>query len=477
MRRTKIVCTIGPATRSPTMLRALMGAGMDVARLNFSHGTHAEHGETIRNIRQIAGELDARIAILQDLQGPKIRTGPLATGPVQLVDGAELTITTEPVPGSDRVVSTTYAELPGDVRPGSRLLLSDGSIELHVLAVTPTEVRTRVTRGGVLGEHTGINLPGVAVSAPALTEKDVRDLEFGIDQGVDFVAISFVRRAEDVLAAKQIIAAHGLRNQADIPVIAKLEKPEAIDTLAAIVETADGVMVARGDLGVEISLEKVPILQKRIIASANEAARPVITATQMLESMIHHPYPTRAEASDVANAILDGTDAVMLSGETAIGQYPVQAVEMMARIALEAERELENAPLRVRPRHDEGSVPHAIAEAAVTVAERLRAAAIISFTFTGFTALLVSKFRPSVPILAVTMSERVAWRTALYWGVTAQLVGQVATVDELLEQVGRTATRSHFIQDGDKVVVTASAPVTPAPGATNLLEIKKIRLR
>jgi len=471
VRRTKIVCTIGPASRTREVIAGLIRAGMNVARLNFSHGTHEEHGRVIDLVRQVSAELGARVAILQDLQGPKIRIGTLESGTaVRLQQGAQLTITTEPVPGNASVVSTPYAELPRDVRPGDRILMSDGLVELRVEEVTPTEVRCRVVRGGLISEHSGLNLPGVPVSAPSLTEKDVEDLRYGIEREVDFVAVSFVRRAEDVLAAKRIIRGAG----ADIPVVAKLEKPEAIANLDDILEVSDAVMVARGDLGVEVSVEKVPILQKMIIARANRRGIPAITATQMLESMVHSQTPTRAEASDVANAILDGTDAVMLSAETAIGDYPVQVVTTMGRIAEEAEAAPEGFRIVERPVAPPGSFPHAIAAAADMVARSLPAAAVIAFTRSGSTALLVSKYRVPVPIVAATISERIARRTALYWGVVAEVVARPGGIEEMLRAVTDGARQSGLVSAGDTVVVTASTSAAPLTAATNLLELRQL---
>src|SRR5579859_4789802 len=372
MPSTKIVCTIGPASRSEDILERLILAGMNVARLNFSHGTYAEHIEVIERVRTISARLGKPVAILQDLQGPKIRTGPLQNhNPVLLISGKPFTLTTRPIIGDSATVSTTYQHLPQDVKPGDHILLADGLLELQVTDTTTTDVHCHILHGGTLGEHKGINLPGVAVSAQALTEKDIDDLRFGIAQGVDFVALSFVRHPSDIHAARAAIAeasnlavsttpsakAHSSGSSTSKPpprtppIIAKLEKPEAIAHLNAILEAADGVMVARGDLGVELPPEKVPLIQKRIIARANERGILVITATQMLESMVSQPRPTRAEASDVANAILDGTDAVMLSEETANGQYPVEAVEMMARIAQETEPACKLTPGATHPHH------------------------------------------------------------------------------------------------------------------------------
>ncbi len=378
MRRTKIVCTIGPATSSEEQLERLMRAGMNVARLNFSHGIQEEHAAVIERIRRISARLGCPIAILQDLQGPKIRVGSLQDGqPIRLVDGAQVTITTRPVAGDSQTIPTTYMHLPQDVKPGDRILLDDGLMELRVLDAGATDVRCQVVHGGLLKEHKGINLPGVAVSAPALTEKDRDDLRFGIMHGVDYVALSFVRRPEDVLEARKLVhqfqaesEAEGKHALVDIPLIAKLEKPEAVMQLNAILDVVDGVMVARGDLGVEMSPEKVPLIQKRVIARCNEMGLPVITATQMLESMVTNPRPTRAEVNDVFNAILDGTDAVMLSAETATGAYPIEAVQMMVCIALEAEAGDSTAR---QPQCQRLTQEHAVSHAARALSEEASA--------------------------------------------------------------------------------------------------------
>ncbi|HEX6818945.1 MAG TPA: pyruvate kinase, partial [Ktedonobacterales bacterium] len=433
-RRTKIVCTLGPASSSEAAIEALIQAGMNVARINFSHGAHDEHAATIARVRAVASRLGVPIAILQDLQGPKIRTGPLQDGkPVRLADGQTFIITTQPVDGTRERVSTTYDPLPLDVRRGDRILLSDGSIELRVEATNETDVRCHVVHGGLLAEHQGINLPGVVVSAAALTPKDREDLIFGVHHRVDFIALSFVRRADDILEAKRLIAEavrtapgpsdprpeglHPTAYEEDgrVPVIAKLEKPEALSRLDAILEAADGVMVARGDLGVEMPLEQVPVAQKRIISRANELGMPVITATQMLESMIHSPRPTRAEASDVANAIIDGTDAVMLSGETAVGEFPVEAVRVMARIAEQTEGHWPSQ-VATTGRQAHVTLSHAVSMAARTLAERAEAPLLVVFTRTGASARLISRERPGAAIVAYTPFESVYRRLALWWG-------------------------------------------------------------
>ena len=469
MSRTKIVATIGPATSQRERIADLIRAGMDVARLNFSHGSHADHGAVIDTIRSVAAELDRHIAILQDLQGPKIRIGTLAAPRITLARDARVTVTTRPVVGDEHLLSTVYEHLPKDVVAGDRLLLSDGLVELRAVAVDDTDIDCVVTRPGLVGERSGLNLPGVRISAPSLTEKDLEDLRFGIERQVDYVAVSFVRQAEDLQAAKQLLAAA----HADIPVVAKLERPESLDNLDAIMDVADAIMVARGDLGVEVSVERVPLLQKAMIARARRRSIPVITATQMLESMVHNQTPTRAEASDVANAILDGTDAVMLSGETAIGSYPIEAVATMRRIADAAE----TAPAGFWV-HGEQDVPlgdytHAIAAAAETAARTVSARAIVAFTQSGFTARLVSKHGVSVPIIAVSPSDRVARRVALYRGVVPQVAPKPGTIDEMLRTVTDTARRSGLVSAGDTILVIASS-TTPIGGQTNLIEVRSV---
>jgi pyruvate kinase len=474
MRCTKIVCTIGPASNSEEMLEKLMQAGMNVARLNFSHGTHDEHAAVIKRIRRISARLGQAVAILQDLQGPKIRTGALEGGePVRLVDGAEVTITTRPVLGNAHIISTTYQRLPQDVKPGDRILLDDGLMELRVLSTSETDVRAQVVHGGLLKEHKGINLPGVDVSEPALTKKDRDDLRFGVMHDVDYVALSFVRRPEDILDAKELIGqlldeqGDSDKREAGIPLIAKLEKPEAVARLDEILEVTDGVMVARGDLGVEMAPEKVPLIQKRIIARCNELGLPVITATQMLESMITNPRPTRAEASDVANAILDGTDAVMLSAETAAGAYPVEAVQMMARIALETEAEGSTA------RHQQCqhlTQEHAVSHAARALAEQTSVQAIVVFTRSGASARLISEDRPRTPILAFTPSLPVYRQLALWWGVWPHMIKMMGTTEELIATVDQRLLADRLIARGEHIVIMGGLPVA-SKARTNFVKL------
>lgn len=448
------------------MVRQLMLAGMNVARLNFSHGTHEDHARVIHTLRKIAVELDRTICILQDLQGPKIRTGRLFDRtPVALENGRTVTITSRDVMGTAELLATTYQKLAKDVKPGERILLSDGRIELVVKEVRDTDVICEVLNGGMLGEHQGINLPGTTVSIPSLTEKDEIDLEFGVKQAVDVVAISFVRTAEDVLRAQQAIASRG----GSTPVIAKLEKPQAIDNLDSILEVAQGVMVARGDLGVEMAPEKVPLIQKRVIRRALDFRKPVITATQMLESMTQNPRPTRAEASDVANAIFDGTDAVMLSGETAVGKYPRQAVEMMDRIVTEAEAH----PFgRLVPEHHGGehlSIAESICEAVAHAAQDLDLRAIAVFTESGATARMLSKRRPDAAIYAFTQFEAVCNRMNSLWGVTPIRCPAKLSLERMAEFAQEELMRMKVLSQGD--VFGLIAGTTRTMGATNFLRL------
>jgi len=471
-RRTKIVATVGPASESETVLLALIEAGADVFRLNFSHGDHAGKREIIRNIREVSRRRKRAMAILGDLQGPKIRTGLMEGGGMELVAGEEVTITTRTVRGAGGVIPTTYLDLPRDVRGGDRILLDDGLLELQVLGGDDSDVRCRVVFGGLLKDRKGINLPGSSVSAPALTEKDREDLEFCIREGVDWVALSFVRSAADVLELKDLI----YRQKSDLRVIAKIEKPQAVAAFDAILEVADGVMVARGDLGVEMSPEKVPLIQKSIIRKCNEAGKPVITATQMLESMIEHPRPTRAETSDVANAILDGTDAVMLSAETASGKYPVEAISLMVRVASDVEGD---PVLKEKVFHPISEVlgyrrlPEAIGQAACRVAENLGATAILAFTQTGSTAALVAKYRPALPIFAVTPSQAVRRRLALYAGVRSLRVDIEGDTEAQIRSVEEAVLAAGELKRGDVVVITMGSPVS-APGTTNLLKVHRL---
>lgn len=467
-RHSKIVCTIGPATRSPRMIRKLLQAGMDVARLNFSHSNHDEHAASIAMLREAAMEMKKPIAILADLQGPKIRTGALAGGgTVLLRPGQRFVITTAKVLGDSTRVSTTFHPMPREVKRGDRILLSDGLIELRVEATKHNEVICQVANGGVLGEHKGINLPGVDLHVPALTDKDRVDLRFALAQGADYIAASFVRRAEDVKLAKAQVKRAGK----DTPVIAKLEKPEAIENLDEILLASDGVMVARGDLGVEMSPECVPVVQKNIIARAREHRRPVITATQMLESMTENPRPTRAEASDVANAIFDGSDAVMLSAETATGKYPVDAVQMMARIIEEAEASVHEFP---RPAGTERlKVAETIAELVCHASKELHMKLIAVFTHSGFTARLVSRYRPLVPIVAFSPEANTRRRMALLWGVMPRRIVDLKTMDALPALAEKRLLEERMVKKGDVIALVAGTPMG-IRGTTNTMKLHVI---
>jgi pyruvate kinase len=469
-RRAKIVCTIGPASSTEAMLRELMRTGMDVARLNFSHGTHEEHARTIERLRRAAVKESRTICILQDLQGPKIRTGRLRDRrPVVLKPGSRVVITPRNVLGTSTLIPTSFKGLAQEVEPSSRILLSDGLIELEVKSVHGEDIECEVINGGMLGEHQGINLPGTALSVPSLTEKDRRDLEFGLKHDVDMVAISFVRTAGDVRETKRLI---GLRRD-DVPVIAKLEKPQAIEHLEEILEVADGVMVARGDLGVEMPPEQVPIMQKHIIQRAAEWRKPVITATQMLESMVENPRPTRAEASDVANAVFDGSDALMLSAETASGKYPREAVSMMGRIISEAEAHArEVAGPQHRRDHRRLSIAETICESVAHAAEGLEMKAIAVFTETGTTARLVSKYRPKASIYGFAHRDTVCNRMNLLWGVHPVRGEHVRTAEEMVRGAERELMLCGAAARGDVVAVISGTHGTS--GSTNLMRLHVI---
>jgi pyruvate kinase len=468
-RHSKIVCTLGPATNSPRMIRRLLEAGMDVARLNFSHGTHETHAQSIAMVHAAAAELGKTVGILADLQGPKIRTGALAGGgTVNLRSGQQFIITTAKILGDSTRVNTTFRPLPREVKSGDRILLSDGLIELRVEKVRGQEVVCRVVNGGPLGENKGINLPGVKLRVPALTPKDRIDLRFALDHNVDFVAASFVRRPEDVLLAKALIR----RAKKDTPVISKLEKPEAIENLEGILRVSDGVMVARGDLGVEMNPETVPVVQKNIIARAREFRRPVITATQMLESMTQNPRPTRAEASDVANAIFDGSDAVMLSAETASGKYPIEAVSMMARIIHEAEASIQEYP-RPTTAQERLKVAETVAELVCHASRELHMKLIAVFTHSGFTARLVSRYRPLVPIVAFSPEASTRRRMSLFWGVTSRHISDIKKIDGLAEVAEKRLLEERLVKKGDVIGIVAGTPMG-IRGTTNFMKFHVI---
>ncbi len=471
MLRTKIVCTVGPASRSPEMLRALMRAGLDVARLNFSFDSHEDHRERITRIRAAAAELNKPVAILADLQGPKLRVGRVPSEGVPLREGQELVLTTRPDPALPGEIPVQYEDLPHVVQPGHRILIDDGLLELRVLESTNMDIRCQVITGGTLFSNKGLNLPKASLAIPAITAKDREDAAFALEQRADWIAMSFVRTADEVLELKEWVQRQAPAGQRPL-VMAKIEKPEAVDHIDAIIEAADGIMVARGDLGIETSPEEVPLAQKMIIAKCNRAGKPVVTATQMLDSMIRNPRPTRAEASDVANAILDGTDAIMLSGETAVGKYPVEAVRTMQRIAEHTERQSPRpAPL---PTDEVGhhTIAEAVAHASCQTAQDLGAKAIITPTTSGLTARLVSMYRPVAPILAVTPNPIVERQLALVWGVHPVLATPSDTTDEMIARSVRIAQEGGHVRPGDLVVVTAGTPSQPLLSTpTNLMKV------
>jgi pyruvate kinase len=470
-RRAKIVCTLGPSSSTEDQIRQLLLLGMDVARLNFSHGSHEEHLQRILTLRKAAAELGRTVCVLQDLQGPKIRTGALRGHmPVELVPGSRVTITNRDVEGTAELLGTTFKTLAGEAEVGSRILLSDGRLSLQVLKVRGDDVVCKVIDGGMLGEHQGINLPGAVLSVPSLTRKDKKDLAFGLSVSVDAVAISFVRSAADVRAVKKIIAAAGR----DTPVIAKLEKPQAIENLEEILEIADAVMVARGDLGVEVPPEKVPIIQKHVIRRAQHWRKPVITATQMLDSMMQNPRPTRAEASDVANAIYNGTDAVMLSGETASGKYPREAVSMMARIVVETEADIRKTIPPRRRGLRQLTIPQAICESVAHIAEELNMRGIAVFTATGNTAGLISKYRPCAEVYAFSHVPEVANRLNLYWGVRPVPIQEPHSVEAMIDAAEAELRRAKVAHTNDIVAIVAGTRMG-ATGSTNFIRLHRIR--
>jgi pyruvate kinase len=465
-RRTKIVCTIGPATASPERVRELVGAGMDVARLNFSHGNRDDHKRVYEMARHAADAEGHAVGILADLQGPKIRLGRFATGPVEWRTGEEVRITVEDVAGTHDRVSTTYGGLAGDARPDDRLLVDDGKVALRVLDVEGLDVVCQVTEGGPVSDNKGLSLPGMNVSVPAVSEKDSADLAFALDLRVDFVALSFVRSPADIDAVHRLMDERGAR----LPVIAKLEKPEAVDNLEAIVLAFDGIMVARGDLGVELPLEHVPLVQKRAIQIARENAKPVIVATQMLESMITNSRPTRAEASDVANAVLDGADALMLSGETSVGRYPIKAVQTMAQI-VEA---VEAGPVSVPPlNHVPRTKRGVLSYAARDIGERLSARALVAFTQSGDTVRRLARLHTRLPLLAFTPTPAVRSQLALAWGVETFLVDYVTNTDAMVRQVDHAMLSLERFQPGDLVVIVAGSPPGTV-GSTNLIRVHRL---
>lgn len=467
MRRAKIVCTLGPAVDTPERIRELIQAGMNVARLNMSHGTHADHERMYQMVREASEESGRAIGIFADLQGPKIRLGLFGDGPVTLAAGQEWTITTRDVLGDDTVCGTTYAGLPGDVSPGDPLLIDDGKVRLVATAVEGQDVRTRVVVGGTVSNHKGINLPGVAVSVPALSEKDTEDLRWALRQGVDFIALSFVRQAEDADDVRAIMEEEGI----SVPIIAKIEKPQAIENRESIIDAFDGLMVARGDLGVECPLEEVPLHQKTLIELARRHAKPAIVATQMLESMITAPAPTRAEASDVANAVLDGADAVMLSGETSVGAYPIVTVRTMARIVENTEDHglARMAAVDWQPRTKGGIISKAAGE----VAARLGAKYMVAFTQSGDSARRLSRYRGAIPLLAFSPLASTRAELSLSWGIETLQTPQVGSTDEMVRQVDELLLSSGRVQEGEFIVITAGTP-PGIPGSTNALRVHRM---
>lgn len=467
VRRTKIVCTLGPASSSLEELLHLAEAGMDVARLNFSYGDYPQHAAWIAQLRAVGEQLGRPLAALQDLSGPKLRVGDLPGGEVRLTPGAEVVLSAADTPAPGHL-PLPVPELPAAVSPGQRVLLSDGRLELRVLDATATEVRCEVIVGGVLKSHQGVNVPDSVLPIPAVTDKDLADLEFGLSQGVDWVAMSFVRTAEDLQPLRERMRQLGRPT----PLMAKIEKHEAVDRLDEIIAAADGVMVARGDLGIEVALDQVPVLQKEIIARCNAAGKPVITATQMLESMLASPRPTRAEVSDVANAVLDGTDAVMLSGETAVGRYPREAVAVMAQVVLQAEAAFDHHGYLERSRVTPcESITEAIAEATCSLAEDLCAQAIVTPTASGHTARRVARHRPEAPVVAVTADAAVQRQLALSWGVSPLLAPRGQNTDEMIQTALGKAEAAGFVEAGDRVIVTAGV-AAGVPGLTNLIKVE-----
>jgi len=471
MRKTKIVCTIGPASSSYEIIEKLIKRGMDVARLNFSHGSYEEHLQKIEYIRQVSLKTGKPVAILQDLGGPKIRIGKIKQETVLLKEDSTFILTNREVSGNEKEVSVTFPSLPEKVKKGSYIYLADGALELKIKELTPTDIICKVIRGGKISSNKGVNIPDISMDISSLTDKDYQDIFFGIKNKVDFIGLSFVRRAEDILKVRQILKEN---NAEDISLVAKIEKKEALDNLKEIIEVVDAVMIARGDLGVEIPIENVPLVQKDIIKKCNLMGKPVITATQMLMSMVSKPRPSRAEVTDVANAILDGTDAIMLSEETAVGNYPLEAVETMNRIAVKTEKAvdykkiLSERALSVKP-----TSPDAISHATCQVALNLNAKAIVTFTFSGSTARMVSRYRPSVPIIAASTQDSTVKKLALSWGVYPFKTEDLKDTDDMINRSRKVALNTRLVKEGDKIVITAGIPFR-VPGTTNLLKVEKL---
>ena len=472
MKKTKIVCTIGPASESEEILRSLMATGMNVCRLNFSHGEHSEHLERINKIKKLRQEIDEHVAIMLDLKGPEIRIGTFEVDSIQLTPGDTFTLTTREVVGTKDIVSVSYAGLPNDLNIGSRVLIDDGLVEFIVQDIVDgTDIVMKVVNYGELKDRKGVNVPNVKINLPSLTQKDIEDIKFGISQEVDFIAASFVRNADDILNIKKVLEENGGQ---DIKIISKIENEEGVSNLDEIIEISDGIMVARGDLGVEVSNERVPLVQKEIIRKTNFAGKPVITATQMLDSMIRNPRPTRAEVNDVANAILDGSDAIMLSGETAAGKYPVESVSQMVKIAENIESSVDfKKAMEVRATWSEDDSTNVIAMSVCKISESLRANGIVAATTTGTTARSISKFRPMNTIAAATYNEKVARSLALVWGVYPVLTKQVEHTDELIDSSIYSALRAGLIFEGELIVLTAGIPAGIG-GTTNLIKVHTV---
>lgn len=472
-KKTKIVCTMGPNADDINVLRALMTSGMDVARLNFSHGSHEEHLERINNIKALREELGLHTAILLDTKGPEIRTGVFKDGKVEVVEGQTFTLTTRDIEGTNEIVSITYDELPSDVSVGNTILIDDGLIGLKVMSKTETDIVCEVTNAGTIGSRKGVNVPNVKVNLPGITPKDREDIIFGLEQGIDFIAASFIRNADAVREIRILCEMYGGGRR--IGIIPKIENMEGVENLDEIIEVSDGIMVARGDLGVEIPAEEVPFLQKRIIEKCNAAFKPVITATQMLDSMMRNPRPTRAEVTDVANAINEGTDAIMLSGETAAGKYPVEALKMMVKIAESTEIHLDNHKKSYRAKFVSRSTSAAVAYAAVQTAYNVNAKYVIASSVSGFTARIVSKFRPDSMIVGLSPVEDVLRRMQLYWGVKPMLSTKASTTDEIFEKAVKIVEDAGLVKAGDRVVLTGGGPADKrGKGVTNLLKVAEI---
>jgi len=469
MRKTKIVCTIGPASENKEVLQQLIEYGMNVARLNFSHGSHEEHLKRIDVIKKVRKEIGLPIALLLDTKGPEIRTGNFETGEIFLKEGSFFTLTTRDIIGNETIGKITYKELPNDVKAGNRILIDDGLVELEIVEIKDkTDIKCLIKNSGTIKNHKGVNVPGVKINLPAITQKDMDDIIFGIRNDIDFIAASFVRKASDVIEIRKILEEHGA---SDIQIISKIENREGVDNIEEIIEVSDGIMVARGDLGVEIPAEEVPLIQKMIIKMCNGTGKPVITATQMLDSMMRNPRPTRAEVTDVANAIFDGTDAIMLSGETAAGKYPIESVKTMANIAKTTEESLNYAAiLREKGVGKEKTITDAVSHATCTSAQDLGASAIITATSSGYTARMVSKFRSKAPIIVATTREKIMRKMALTWNTYPILVKEAQSTDEIFDLSIEKALETGYIKAGDLVIITAGVPVGVA-GTTNTIKV------